>query len=81
MLTQIGILILSHLIILVWLLRKVKQVLSKNSKFILGLYGQVWVIFQGFVRDWVEELMRLNPNKLAFSQRGLRAMKLIQQEL
>jgi hypothetical protein len=61
-----------------------------------GLYGQVWIIAQSFVRgcprnriprlvspvqDWVEKLMRLNRNKLPFYQRALRAMKLIQQGL
>jgi hypothetical protein len=29
----------------------------------------------------VEELMRLNPNKLRFYQKGLRAMTIIQQAL
>jgi hypothetical protein len=62
-------------------LRKVKQVMTKNSKFLLGLYGQVWIITQGFVQDWVKKLMRLNRNKLPFYQRGLRAMELIQQGL
>ena len=60
-------------------LRKVKQLITKNSKFLLGLYGQVWIISQSIVRDWVEELMRLNRHKLPFYQRGLRAMELIQQ--
>jgi hypothetical protein len=62
-------------------LRKVHQVMTKNSKFLLGLYGQVWIIAQSFVKDWVEKLMRLNRNKLPFYQRGLRAMELIQQGL
>ena len=62
-------------------LRKVHQMMTKNSKFLLGLYGQVWIIAQSFVQDWVEKLMRLNRNKLPFYQRGLRAMKLIQQGL
>jgi len=62
-------------------LRKIHQVMTKNSKFLLGLYGQVWIIAQSFVKDWVEKLMRLNRNKLPFYQRGLRAMELIQQGL
>jgi len=62
-------------------LRKVHQVMTKNSKFLLGLYGHVWIIAQSFVQDWVEKLMRLNRNKLPFYQRGLRAMELIQQGL
>lgn len=60
-------------------LRKIKQYLTKNSNFWLGLYGDVWVISSEFVGEWVEELMRLNSNKLLFYQRGLRAMNIIQQ--
>lgn len=62
-------------------LRKVYQVMTKNSKFLLGLYGQVWIITKSFVQDWVKQLMRLNRNKLPFYQRGLRAMELIQRGL
>jgi hypothetical protein len=62
-------------------LRTVKQKMTKNSNFLIGLYGQTWIITQIFVKDWVEKLMRLNRNKLPFYQRGLRAMKLIQQGL
>lgn len=60
-------------------LRKVKNVMTKNSLFWIGLYGDLWMISQTFMRDWVEQLMRLNPNKLPFYSRGLRAMYYIQQ--
>jgi hypothetical protein len=60
-------------------LRFIKQSLSKNSNFWLGLYGTVWIIARDFVATWVEELMRANPNKLPFYQKGLRAMTIIQQ--
>jgi Transposase DDE domain len=60
-------------------LRKVQQSLTKNSNFWLGLYGDVWIIARDFVAQWVEELMRVNPNKLPFYQKGLRAMTIIQQ--
>jgi hypothetical protein len=49
------------------------------SNFWLGLYGDIWIITKEFVEQWVEELMRLNPNKLSFYYRGLRAMTIIQQ--
>lgn len=62
-------------------LRKIKQTLTKNSNFWIGLSGDVWIISQPFLEDWVGKLMRLSPNKLPFYQRGLRAMKLIQQAL
>jgi Transposase DDE domain len=59
-------------------LRKIKQSLTKNSNFWLGLYGDVWIIARDFVAQWVEELMRVNPNKFPFYQKGLRAMTIIQ---
>jgi hypothetical protein len=60
-------------------LRKVKKVMTKNSDFWIGLYGDLWIISQTFMRDWVENLIRLNPNKLPFYYRGLKAMNIIQQ--
>ena len=60
-------------------LSKVKNILTKNSLFWIGLYGDVWMISQTFMRDWVEQLIRLNPNKLPFYHRGLKAMNIIQQ--
>jgi hypothetical protein len=60
-------------------LRKIKQSLTKNSNFWLGLYGDVWIITKEFVAQWVEELMRASLNKLPFYQKGLRAMNIIQQ--
>ena len=58
--------------------RKVKQLLTKNSSFWVGLYGDVWVIGMEFLSDWSQKLMRMTPNKLSFFQKGLRAMSLIQ---
>lgn len=62
-------------------LRKIKQRLTKNSNFWIGLYGDLWIITREFVREWVEEYMRGNLNKLPFYQRGLKAMNIIQQAL
>lgn len=62
-------------------LRKIKQCLTKNSNFWIGLYGDLWMIRREFVREWVEEYMRVNLNKLPFDQRGLKAMNIIQQAL
>ncbi|WP_287660276.1 MULTISPECIES: IS4 family transposase [unclassified Microcystis] len=59
--------------------RKIKQKATKNSDFWIGLYGSSWVATCNFLRDWVEELMRINSNKLPFYQRGQRAMDIIQQ--
>jgi hypothetical protein len=61
--------------------RKVKQTLSKNSNFWIGLYGSSWIICHHFMKDWVEEIMRINSNKLPFYQRGLKAMNIIQQAI
>lgn len=60
-------------------LRKIQQSLTRNSNFLLGLYGDIWIITKEFVEQWVEELMRLSLNKLPFYQKGLRAMTIIQQ--
>jgi Transposase DDE domain len=60
-------------------LREIQQSLTKNSNFLLGLYGDVWIITKEFVAPMVEELMRVNLNKLPFYQKGLRAMNIIQQ--
>lgn len=60
-------------------LRNVKHVVTNNSNFWLGLYGSLWIQSQTFVQDWVQQLMRLNRNKLPFYQKGLRAMELMQQ--
>lgn len=50
----------------------------RHSSFYIGLYGQTWVNFQHICMGLVQELMRLNPNKLKYYQRGLKAMKLIE---
>ncbi|NCS22411.1 MAG: hypothetical protein GPJ15_22730 [Microcystis aeruginosa G11-06] len=60
-------------------MRKIKQKTTKNSDFWIGLYGSSWGETCNFLRDWVEELMRINSNKLPFYQRGQRAMDIIQQ--
>lgn len=59
-------------------LRKVQQVLTTNSSFWIGLYGDVWIIGMEFLSQWSQKLMSMAPNKLPFFQRGLRAMSLIQ---
>jgi Transposase DDE domain len=58
--------------------RTINRSLTRNSNFWLGLYGDVWIITKEFVGRAVEELMRVNPNKLPFYQKGLRAMNIIQ---
>lgn len=50
----------------------------RHSSFYIGLYGQTWVNFQHICMELVQELMRLNPNKLKYYQRGLKAMKLVE---
>jgi len=60
-------------------MRKVKQTMTKNSNFWVGLSGSSWVVSSDFLRDWVEKIMRINLNKLPFYQRGQQAMFIIQQ--
>ena len=49
----------------------------RHSSFYIGLYGQTWVRFMDDFWGLVEELMRLNRNKLKYYLRGMRAMNLI----
>ena len=49
----------------------------RHSSFYIGLYGQTWVNFMEQCADMVVEIMRLNPNKRKYYQKGQRAMKLI----
>ena len=53
----------------------------RHSKFWIGLYGENWLIALDGSQEWVESMMSLVPNKRAFYQRGLRAIKLMEQPL
>ncbi len=59
--------------------RIINKNLTYNSHFWIGMYGTSWIIHQEFVKEWVAQLIRLNPNKLPFYHRGQRAMSIIQQ--
>nr|MBH8575650.1 IS4 family transposase [Dendronalium phyllosphericum CENA369] len=54
---------------------------KRHSNFWIGLYGQNWIVAWHECQAWVEELVGFSRNKQAYYQRGLRAMKLIQQAL
>ena len=49
----------------------------RHSRFYVGLYSQIWVIFMDDCWGIVQDLMRLNRNKLEYYLRDLRAMELI----
>jgi len=53
----------------------------RHSKFWIGLYGENWLIACDCCREWVESMMGLVRNKQSFYQRGLKAIKLIEQPL
>ena len=53
----------------------------RHSKFWIGLYGENWLIALDSCQEWLESMMSLLPNKRAFYQRGLRAIKLMEQPL
>ncbi len=57
--------------------REYGRLTRRHSSFYIGLYGQNWVRFMDSCWGLVEELMRLNRNKLGYYLRGMRAMKLI----
>ncbi|NEO17647.1 MAG: IS4 family transposase, partial [Moorea sp. SIO3E8] len=50
----------------------------RHSSFYVGLYGQTWMNFKDVCLKLVTELMKLNPNKRKYYQRGLRARSLIE---
>lgn len=50
----------------------------RHSYFWTGLYGTTWILSMDICWHWVENLMRIAINKLPFYQKGLRAMKHIQ---
>ncbi|MBD2505008.1 IS4 family transposase [Anabaena azotica] len=54
---------------------------KRHSNFWIGLYGFNWIIAWHECQVWVEELVSSIRNKQTYYQRGLRAMKLIQQAL
>ena len=45
------------------------------------VYGENWLIACDCCREWVESMMGLVRNKQSFYQRGLKAIKLIEQPL
>jgi len=49
----------------------------RHSSFYIGLNGHNWINFMEPCMNLVTELMKLNPNKQKYYQRGLRAMKLV----
>ena len=50
----------------------------RHSSFYVGLYGYNWVYFKDNCIDLVVTLMRLNPSKREYYQKGINAMKLIE---
>jgi Transposase DDE domain len=57
------------------------RVERRHSSFYVGLYGQTWLDFKESCIELVNELMKLNRNKMKYYQRGMRAMKLIESML
>jgi hypothetical protein len=53
------------------------RVTRRHSSFYVGLYSQTWIGFRENCWAIVQELMKLNRNKLPDYLRGLRAMELI----
>lgn len=52
---------------------------KRHSNFWIGLYGHNWIAAFHECQEWVEELIASIRNKRRFYQKGLRAIKLIQQ--
>ena len=50
----------------------------RHSSFYVGLYGYNWVTFKDDCIELVVKLIRLNPSKREYYQKGISAMKLIE---
>ena len=48
-----------------------------NSSFWLGLYGFYWTFYDGFIQEWVENLMSLNSHKSPYYRKAIKAMSKI----
>ena len=59
-------------------LRELKRIEVRHSNFWIGLYGHIWILALDFCKEWMNQIMKNNLNKLSFYQRGLRAMSLMQ---
>lgn len=57
--------------------REYGRLTRRHSSFYIGLSGQNWVKFMDDCWGLVEDLMKLNRNKLEYYLRGMRAIKLI----
>jgi hypothetical protein len=53
----------------------------RHSKFWIGLYGENWLVANECCWELVASMMGLVRNKQSFYQRGLKAIKLIEQPL
>ncbi|MES1023400.1 IS4 family transposase [Gloeocapsa sp. BRSZ] len=53
----------------------------RHSNFWIGLYGESWLVAFHECQLWVESMLALIRNKKTFYQRGLRAIKLIEQPM
>ena len=59
-------------------LKELKRIERRHSNFWIGLYGHIWILALDFCKEWMNQIMKNNLNKLSFYQRGLRAMSLMQ---
>jgi Transposase DDE domain len=50
---------------------------NRHSSFHVGLYGENWAQFKHNCEELVEQLMRINSNKLEYYLRGMRAREII----
>jgi len=62
-------------------LQELHRLSRRHSAFWVGLYGHLWVGAMEFWHSLALALIRTKPHKLAYFQKGLRAMSLIQSAL
>lgn len=44
----------------------------------MGLYGAAWILAVEFCQNWIDNIMKINRNKIEFYQKGLKAFAIIQ---
>ncbi len=47
-------------------LRELKRIERRHSNFWIGLYGHIWILALDFCKEWMNQIMKNNLNKLSF---------------
>ncbi len=59
-------------------LREKQRKERRHSDHWVGLYGAAWILAVEFCQNWIDNIMKINRNKIEFYQKGLKAFAIIQ---